>query len=133
MRKITLFVTVVMLMAVVTMGQETEEPKQITLTSEEQELVRQNNNFAFDLFLKANTGDDLILSPLSITYALGMLNNGAAGQTQQEITQVLGGDSEASPLNDKGEMINVAWTPSTSFAANCSMRQLRSTTRPVCR
>jgi len=106
MRKITLFVTVVMLMAVVAMGQETEEPKQITLTSEEQELVRQNNNFAFDLFLKANTGDDLILSPLSITYALGMLNNGAAGQTQQEITQVLGGDSEASPLNDKGEMIN---------------------------
>jgi len=37
-------------------------------------------------------GSSTILSPLSITYALGMLNNGAAGQTQQEIGQVLGFD-----------------------------------------
>jgi serpin B len=31
-----------------------------------------------------------LISPLSITYALGMLNNGAAGQTQQEINNTLG-------------------------------------------
>ena len=81
-------------------------PNEIELSDNERQLVENNNDFAFDLFEKANTGDDLILSPLSITYALGMLNNGAARQTQQEITQVLGGDSEASPLNDQGEMIN---------------------------
>lgn len=40
------------------------------------------------------------MSPLSITYALGMMNNGAAGQTQQEINEVLGfGDAGADAIN----------------------------------
>ena len=65
-------------------------PKYIELTQDEKQLVEQNNDFAFDLFRKARGEANLILSPLSITYALGMLNNGAAGQTQQEIGQVLG-------------------------------------------
>lgn len=65
-------------------------PKYIELTQEEKQLVEQNNNFAFDLFRKVAGKENTILSPLSVTYALGMLNNGAAGQTQQEIGQVLG-------------------------------------------
>jgi len=65
-------------------------PKYINLTQEEKQLVERNNDFAFCLFRKARSGENLVLSPLSITYALGMLNNGAAGQTQQEIGQVLG-------------------------------------------
>jgi serine protease inhibitor len=84
-------------------GQYTGEPvdnprHNITLTAEEKELVTKNNDFAFRLFREArneqsstgNPQQSMILSPLSITYALGMLNNGAAGQTQQEINQVLG-------------------------------------------
>ncbi|MBR5689337.1 MAG: serpin family protein, partial [Prevotella sp.] len=40
------------------------------------------------------------LSPLSITYALGMLNNGATGRTQQEINEVLGfGEAGADAIN----------------------------------
>ena len=79
-------------------------PKYIQLTQEEKQLVEQNNNFAFRLFRKArqyqlstlNHQPSMLLSPLSITYALGMLNNGAAGQTQQEIYDVLGfGDVDA--------------------------------------
>lgn len=66
------------------------DPKYIELTQEEKQLVEQNNNFAFDLFRKVAGKENTILSPLSVTYALGMLNNGAAGQTQQEIGQVLG-------------------------------------------
>ena len=62
----------------------------IELTQDEKQLVEQNNDFAFNLFRKTRTGASQIISPLSITYSLGMLNNGAAGQTQQEILQVLG-------------------------------------------
>ena len=60
MRKITLLVTA-LLTAVVTMAQEPEEPKQITLTSEEQELVKQNNEFAFKLFKQARTSDQSLM------------------------------------------------------------------------
>ena len=73
------------------MGEEIDNPKhKITLTDEEQKLVESNNDFAFNLFRQARTGDNQVMSPLSITYALGMLNNGAAGKTQQEINEVLG-------------------------------------------
>ena len=65
-------------------------PKRISLTAEEQKLVEQNNDFAFRLFQQARGKEDRVMSPLSITYALGMLNNSAAGRTQQEICDVLG-------------------------------------------
>ena len=65
-------------------------PHSIELTQDEKQLVEQDNDFAFNLFRKTRTGASQIISPLSITYSLGMLNNGAAGQTQQEILQVLG-------------------------------------------
>ena len=76
--------------------------KYIELTKEERELVKNNNEFAFRLFDKARDDESCIMSPLSITYALGMLNNGADGQTREEINQVLGDvDNAASP-----ELIN---------------------------
>ena len=67
-------------------------PHYIELTEDEKQLVENNNSFAFNLFRKTRTEASQIISPLSITYALGMQNNGAAGQTQQEICQVLGFD-----------------------------------------
>lgn len=83
--------------------------KPITLTRAQQELVTASNDFAFNLFRAATMpveGDALaapksvILSPLSITYALGMLNNGAAGETLQQINNVLGyGDAGAEGIN----------------------------------
>ena len=79
---------------------EGNEPKRIELTDSERQLVESNNNFAFNLFRKARGGESSIMSPLSITYALGMMNNGAAGQTQQEINEVLGfGDAGADAIN----------------------------------
>ena len=76
-------------------------PKSISLTTDQQGLVVSNNNFAFNLFRKARKDENMILSPLSITYALGMLNNGAAGETLQQINTVLGfGDTGADAIND---------------------------------
>ena len=72
----------------------------VSLTAEEKELVKGNNDFAFRLFRKARGDESCIMSPLSITYALGMMNNGAAGQTQKEICDVLGfGDAGADGIN----------------------------------
>ena len=73
------------------MGEKIDNPRgSISLTKQEKELVMQNNDFAFNLFRQARTGNNQMLSPLSITYALGMLNNGATGQTQEEISKALG-------------------------------------------
>ena len=80
---------------------ENNEQTPISLTRAEQELVTSNNDFAFNLFRLAGprvpsepAGQEpekgTILSPISITYALGMLNNGAAGETLQQINKVLG-------------------------------------------
>ena len=88
MKKLTLLL-ITLLMAGTSIAQE-YEPKWIELTDAERTLVQKNNDFAFRLFQKSRTEDSQILSPLSITYALGMLNNGAKGQTQQEICDVLG-------------------------------------------
>lgn len=71
----------------------------ITLTRGEQTLVTRNNDFAFNLIRAVAKDKSMVLSPLSVTYALGMLNNGAEGLTQQQINTVLG-FSSASETND---------------------------------
>lgn len=77
-----------------------EAPKEIELAEGEQELIDSNNDFAFNLFRKARGEKSKILSPLSITFALGMLNNSAEGQTLQEINQTLGfGEAGADAIN----------------------------------
>ena len=79
---------------------EENERKSVSLTRSEQELVTANNDFAFNLFRVADAQYSTILSPISITYALGMLNNGAAGETQAQINKVLGfGETGAEGIN----------------------------------
>ena len=88
------------------MGQYMGEPIEnarhdISLSDDERQLVERNNDFAFRLFSQARGEGSSIMSPLSITYALGMMNNGAAGQTQQEINEVLGfGETGADGINN---------------------------------
>ena len=79
---------------------EDNERKDIALTRAEQTLVNSNNDFAFNLFRQVTSQKSEIVSPISITYALGMLNNGAAGETQAEINKVLGfGETGADGIN----------------------------------
>ena len=78
--------------------------KVIALSRSQTCFVRNNNGFAFDLFKKVSesaSGKSMILSPISITFALGMVDNGADGVTRQEINKVLGYDEkEIDELND---------------------------------
>ena len=69
------------------------ERKDFVLTRADREIIQANNAFAFNLFRKvtAKTGEkSTMISPLSVMIDLGMVNNGAAGETQDEINQVLG-------------------------------------------
>ena len=76
-------------------------PTELELTRAEQEMVKESNDFAFNLFREVQDGvKSQIVSPVSITYALGMLNNGAAGETQKQINSVLGfADTGADGIN----------------------------------
>ena len=78
-------------------------PSSMKLTPAELELVESGNGFTFDLFGKlceTNGNSSVVSSPLSVTYALGMLNNGAKGNTLKQINDVLGfGNSGADSIN----------------------------------
>ena len=65
---------------------------QVSQTDEEQALVTSVNDLGFNMFRKVGADESILLSPLGMTYALGLINNGAAGKTRKQINQVLGCD-----------------------------------------
>ena len=71
-----------------------EEDTPIVLTEAQQVFVNDNNRFTLNFLKAANeadqSGKSFIYSPLSITYALGMVNDAAVGETEKEIEQTLG-------------------------------------------
>ena len=79
-----------------------DPPVYVFLSPTEKQLVNGSNDFAFNLFRVSHDEKySQILSPISITYALGMLNNGAVGETQAQIDKVLGfGDTGADGINE---------------------------------
>jgi serpin B len=80
------------------------EGEPIVLTEVEQQIAQKNNLFAFDLlrtvYLNEEQENNILLSPLSASLALAMLNNGAAEKTHDEIQQTLGyGDISRDEMN----------------------------------
>ena len=79
--------------------------RQIELTQEQKAFANKTTDFSFNLFRAvnqlSNDQKSSILSPISVAYVLGMLNDGAAGNTAKEITSVLGfGDGDAKAVNE---------------------------------
>ncbi len=54
------------------------------------DMVAKNNEFAWSLFKKVSQQDSKVVSPVSITYLMGMLANGSDGETRSEILNTLG-------------------------------------------
>ncbi len=118
MKKSVKWMAISIMMAIVTVGCEssnnsmeptptepvTSEDNQrqdIILNSAQTEMVNESNDFAFNLFRQVSSEKSEIVSPISITYALGMLNNGAAGETQAQINKVLGfSTTDADGINE---------------------------------
>ena len=69
------------------------EPVPIDLTQEQVALIESGNGFAFDIFdhvLKsAGENENIMISPLSISYALSMTVNGANGDTRDAMLEAL--------------------------------------------
>jgi serpin B len=65
----------------------------IELSGVETRIARSNDNFALNLFRQVASNEEaanLMISPLSASYALAMTTNGAAGTTLDEMKAVLG-------------------------------------------
>ena len=78
-------------------------PGTVELTDGQRQMVAQGNDFSFRLLQTVNkeTKGSYVMSPLSVGYVLGMLNNAADEQSRQEIMQVLGfGDATTQAVND---------------------------------
>lgn len=74
---------------------ENERPETLprSLTSSEKALIDAGNEFSFDIFRQVLSDEEekqnLFISPLSISLALGMTLNGAAGETKAGIQETL--------------------------------------------
>ena len=70
-----------------------KEPVHINLTEVETNLVGSGNDFAFDIFRKVLENEieskNVMISPLSISYALSMTVNGADGTTREAMLEAL--------------------------------------------
>lgn len=66
--------------------------QRIFLTTKQSKRAEADNNFAFRMFKKVSKykGNNTFFSPLSLNMALGMLYNGASGETRNEIIKTLG-------------------------------------------
>ena len=83
---------------------DTSNPyKKLELTTKSADFVKPGNTFAFHFIERVNAAEneDYIISPLSMQFLLGMLLNGAQGETAGEICQVLGyGAGEVDAVNE---------------------------------
>ena len=87
----------ILLVTVITTSCESSEPVQkdpakITLNYKSEQILEADQQFAFELFARINAlteEDNIMISPLSVSYALGMTMNGAAGTTLDAFYDVL--------------------------------------------
>lgn len=83
----------------------------LILSDAQREMVNNNNSFAFSLYNKTMGMNSRVVSPLSVTYLMSMLANGADGETQQQILTTLGwaGEGDQQPslqdINDYSRML----------------------------
>ena len=69
------------------------DPVPIELTPSQVTLIESGNSFSFDIFRKIagneSESENIIISPLSISYALSMTLNGASGATREAMLNAL--------------------------------------------
>lgn len=61
----------------------------LTLSDAQDRIIAQNNAFAVKLFEKAAKMQSTVISPVSVSYLMAMLANGANGQTKTDIMKAL--------------------------------------------
>jgi serine protease inhibitor len=88
-----------------------QHAKPIQLTAKQSKRAEADNSFAFKMFREFSNhkGDNAFFSPLSLNIALGMLFNGASGDTRSEIVEALGiADFSETEINEYYQKISQA-------------------------
>ena len=76
---------------IVSMTTEEEiDPEFMVLSDAQYDLVKRNNNFALNLFSEMKGVGSNVVSPMSVTYLMAMLSNGAEASTREEIMDAIG-------------------------------------------
>ena len=91
----------------------------LILSDAQLSAVNKGNTFALNLFRTQAGMDSKVVSPLSVAYLMGMLANGAEGNTQTEIMKTLGmSDVSLETLNEAYKAIINTCLLYTSDAAD---------------
>ncbi len=97
MKKLIYFTFVFMIFSVMTSCKKDQietdmTPKTIELTARAGEVIGSSNQFGIELFTRTAEGEtgNLMLSPLSASVALTMALNGGAGETYEQMREMLG-------------------------------------------
>lgn len=78
----------------------------LILSDAQRGIVGNTNTFALNLFRNMSGFDSKVVSPISVAYLMGMLANGADGQTRQEIMSAIGcKDVSLKDLNEFYQMM----------------------------
>jgi len=99
MKRILVLTFVLMLTGWITSCEDQQDPtpdlkpSEISVTAEAQQLIRSGNHFGIELFKQINANQEVdtntLVSPVSVSLALAMTYNGAAGDTKTAMEQTL--------------------------------------------
>ena len=66
------------------------DPEFMVISDAQYDLVKRNNQFALNLFSEVKGLGSSVISPMSVTYLMSMLANGAEASTREEIMAAIG-------------------------------------------
>ena len=120
MKTLQFFFTFIVIVTISAACKKDAEPektgmKQVLLTEKQKQLIDNNNTFGFEFFKKVNAYSEgesnIMVSPLSVSMALGMTRNGARGSTLEGMNQTLGFGSLTAPeINESYKFIIETFT-----------------------
>lgn len=85
----------------------------LILSDAQQSIVNRGNQFALNLFCTQAGMDSKVISPLSVSFLIGMLANGADGTTKDEMLSTIAGDKNLSMAE-----LNATYAAILRMAAN---------------
>ena len=116
---VIIFVVILVIMAIVILGGSNKEPSQpivnnnivqnndVENTDIPVQITQEISEFPIDFLKLENQKQNMIYSPLSIKYALNMLNEGASGNTKKQIDNVIG-EMQLTKYSNKDNVLSFA-------------------------
>lgn len=88
-------------------AQDKTDTKDVVDKDQNENIASSNNQLGFQLLskLQKNQKENILISPFSLFIALSMVNNGAEGETKEEIQKVLHTNLEVDKLNEQNKML----------------------------